>query len=726
MATRRGDHHHAHDLHERLRIRHEEEHHGATHAEHRQELHQRTLLLSARQLRRRLENDLLRGHFGRQGPGWALDDDLAHNASIPLAAEGSSARRPVSGERRPRWDPTDIRCDRLCDRVRSVRVSSREQSEEGRAIDASAARPPEPERDRESREGGAEGEHDDHRDDGRRTEPLRPDNRRGARLLPGDDRRAGRPDRRGAARRHPGRRHLPRDPAARPAEPGRRAPPSATRLVRRDGTVLDSARSLRRPVDPRRRAAHPAPLLRVAAARRLRRRLRRRRLRGHPGPHAVEHRADPRRRPHRRRRAARRCSPSPPGPATRATTCTACPASSPPSPECCCSPSRPYAPGSTTTSSPPSRLGLGSLPNIAVGRLRHCCRSPPTTASAGSSSLLACAAVLIASLVLTLLSPRGDGALRRRSRLPPRWARSLVFAAILTGMTPTETAAVCTQLAVGALAFLPGLSMRFARLPIGFDAPARRPARLSASRPAPRRGPSTPSASPPRPGAATNCSSAWSAAAPSLAVARRRSPRLQRQHLGPPARPGHRRRHADARPPLPLHRAGRRHPGRGPRRARPARPRPVRQRAARPDDGRAARATPRRWTSAPCGWSPRSPPPRALVTAIALIVPEPGRHPVLGPLPGDRRGIRPAHAAAADPGRLRRVRQGPRPDQLTARAHRGSAATRGTGTLCDGRLCTRSRSPAHLEAALIGPSPPSHGSSPEIKTWGTRGRIEQH
>ncbi|RCH61863.1 hypothetical protein DT019_36165 [Streptomyces sp. SDr-06] len=42
--------------------------------------------MSAGQLRRRLENDLLRGHLGRQDPWRALDDDVAHNAPILLAA----------------------------------------------------------------------------------------------------------------------------------------------------------------------------------------------------------------------------------------------------------------------------------------------------------------------------------------------------------------------------------------------------------------------------------------------------------------------------------------------------------------------------------------------------------------------------------------------------------------------------------------------------------------
>jgi type VII secretion integral membrane protein EccD len=114
-------------------------------------------------------------------------------------------------------------------------------------------------------------------------------------------------------------------------------------------------------------------------------------------------------------------------------------------------------------------LGLGALPNIAVagsGLL-------PLDRGEGIGRLqflLACAAVLIAALVLSLVSPSGDGPF-----VAFVFASAVgvvtTFVGILTGLRPIETAAVCAPVAVGALAFLPGLSMRFARLPIGFEAP---------------------------------------------------------------------------------------------------------------------------------------------------------------------------------------------------------------------------------------------------------------
>ncbi|CAL9433129.1 MULTISPECIES: type VII secretion integral membrane protein EccD [Streptomyces] len=115
-------------------------------------------------------------------------------------------------------------------------------------------------------------------------------------------------------------------------------------------------------------------------------------------------------------------------------------------------------------------LGLGALPNIGVagsGLL-------PLSAGEGIGRLqflLACAAVLVAALVLALCSPHGDGpfvAFVFASAV----ALVAVFIATLTDWAPRETAALCAPVAVCALAFLPGMSMRFARLPIGFENPS--------------------------------------------------------------------------------------------------------------------------------------------------------------------------------------------------------------------------------------------------------------
>jgi type VII secretion integral membrane protein EccD len=114
-------------------------------------------------------------------------------------------------------------------------------------------------------------------------------------------------------------------------------------------------------------------------------------------------------------------------------------------------------------------LGVGAMANAAVGG------SGLLSLAAGHGPgrlqfLLACAAVLVTSLILMLVAPAGDSpfvAFVFASTV----GLLVSFVAILTGMTPVETAAVCPPVAAGALAFLPSLSTRFARLPIGFDPP---------------------------------------------------------------------------------------------------------------------------------------------------------------------------------------------------------------------------------------------------------------
>jgi type VII secretion integral membrane protein EccD len=114
-------------------------------------------------------------------------------------------------------------------------------------------------------------------------------------------------------------------------------------------------------------------------------------------------------------------------------------------------------------------LGLGALPSVGVAgsgllSLAH------GQGVGKLQFLLACAAVLVASVILTLCTPGGDSPFVA-CVLASAVGLVTVFVAILVHWTPTEVAALCAPAAVGGLAFLPGLSMRFARLPIGFDPP---------------------------------------------------------------------------------------------------------------------------------------------------------------------------------------------------------------------------------------------------------------
>lgn len=134
--------------------------------------------------------------------------------------------------------------------------------------------------------------------------------------------------------------------------------------------------------------------------------------------------------------------------------------------------------------------------------------------------LVGCVVVLIASILLVGLLPRGDAPFVATSFLAVTGTLA-TFAAVLTDAAVSEVAAVTAVAAIAVVAWLPSLSARFARLPIGFRSPdqiakgrdwGNGPDAATAR--CPRRSPSTSTASAPRPDAATNCSSAWSPAAP--------------------------------------------------------------------------------------------------------------------------------------------------------------------------------------------------------------------
>ncbi|WP_336323816.1 type VII secretion integral membrane protein EccD [Streptomyces lavendofoliae] len=114
-------------------------------------------------------------------------------------------------------------------------------------------------------------------------------------------------------------------------------------------------------------------------------------------------------------------------------------------------------------------LGIGAMANAGIAGAGLL--APAAGQGNGKLQfLLACGAVLVVSVILTFVSPGGDGPFVAFV-LASAVAAVVTFAAILTTMSATRTAAVCAPLAVGALAFLPGLSTRFARLPIGFEPP---------------------------------------------------------------------------------------------------------------------------------------------------------------------------------------------------------------------------------------------------------------
>ncbi|MFB0626525.1 type VII secretion integral membrane protein EccD [Streptomyces sp. AB3(2024)] len=114
-------------------------------------------------------------------------------------------------------------------------------------------------------------------------------------------------------------------------------------------------------------------------------------------------------------------------------------------------------------------LGLGGLPHLLIAG------SGIVAAGAGQGPgrlqfLLGCLCVLVASVALVVLTPHGDAPFVATTFLAATGTLA-TFAAIAAEASATATAAVCAPVAIGLVAFLPGLSARFARLPIGYAAP---------------------------------------------------------------------------------------------------------------------------------------------------------------------------------------------------------------------------------------------------------------
>ncbi|MFD7867025.1 type VII secretion integral membrane protein EccD [Streptomyces sp. NPDC059783] len=109
-------------------------------------------------------------------------------------------------------------------------------------------------------------------------------------------------------------------------------------------------------------------------------------------------------------------------------------------------------------------LGLGALPLLLLAGSGVI--GPDTGQGPGRLQLLlGCVAVLVASVVLVAVTPGGDAPFVAAALLSTAGTLA-AFAAILTESTAASAAAVCAPTAIGLIAFLPGLSARFARLPI--------------------------------------------------------------------------------------------------------------------------------------------------------------------------------------------------------------------------------------------------------------------
>ncbi|MFI8340835.1 type VII secretion integral membrane protein EccD [Streptomyces sp. NPDC085639] len=114
-------------------------------------------------------------------------------------------------------------------------------------------------------------------------------------------------------------------------------------------------------------------------------------------------------------------------------------------------------------------LGLSALPHLMIAGSGIV--APAVGQGPGRLQfLLGCVCALVASVALVALTPSGDAPFVAATFVAATGTIA-TFAAIATEASATYTAAACAPVAIGLVAFLPGLSARFARLPIGYAAP---------------------------------------------------------------------------------------------------------------------------------------------------------------------------------------------------------------------------------------------------------------
>ncbi|THC55705.1 type VII secretion integral membrane protein EccD [Streptomyces sp. Akac8] len=114
-------------------------------------------------------------------------------------------------------------------------------------------------------------------------------------------------------------------------------------------------------------------------------------------------------------------------------------------------------------------LGLGALPLLLVAG-SGIIAAPAGLGPGKLQFMLGCAAVLVVSVTLLAFAPGSDAPFVAATFLAGVGTLA-TFVTIVTGASATDAAAVCAPSAIALVAFLPGLSVRFARLPIGYAAP---------------------------------------------------------------------------------------------------------------------------------------------------------------------------------------------------------------------------------------------------------------
>ncbi|MFJ5122800.1 type VII secretion integral membrane protein EccD [Kitasatospora sp. NPDC088548] len=116
-------------------------------------------------------------------------------------------------------------------------------------------------------------------------------------------------------------------------------------------------------------------------------------------------------------------------------------------------------------------LGLGALPHAMIGGSGVIAVAHPWDGPGRLQFLTGCVAVLVVAVLLAGLLPEKDALFVAAAFLAAAGALATFAAVLLPGTPAGHVAAVTGVAAVAVIGFLPGLSARFARLPVGFSAP---------------------------------------------------------------------------------------------------------------------------------------------------------------------------------------------------------------------------------------------------------------
>ncbi|GAA1194906.1 type VII secretion integral membrane protein EccD [Kitasatospora gansuensis] len=116
-------------------------------------------------------------------------------------------------------------------------------------------------------------------------------------------------------------------------------------------------------------------------------------------------------------------------------------------------------------------LGLGSLPHALIAGSGIIAVSTVGDGPGRVQLLVGCVAMLVVSVLLVGLLPEKDSVFVASAFLAVAGTLASFAAVLMSDTSATDIAAVTAVAAVAAIGFLPSLSARFARLPVGFNAP---------------------------------------------------------------------------------------------------------------------------------------------------------------------------------------------------------------------------------------------------------------